>query len=230
MFPLEYPKIEQGDEIEKLSLQKVEEEMLSYKDLVKFSREQRHIIQRMIHATTCAEKIISSLVFHGDAPQKIFKQLQNGATIVCDTKMIEVGLSSRYLQKYNNQVICHVSRPDIIEEAAQKKTTRSYVAVQKALQECTHDTPHKEIILACGNAPTFLYAAIHWLLTNNFNPQQISFLALPVGYINVKEAKEYALRYLQKFNVSGIVLRGNYGSSSLVVSALHAIYRLEQIQ
>lgn len=225
MFKVEYPQVTEPKEIEKLSLQMVEQQAKQIERFHQFDKAQQHVIKRMIHASTCAQQILEAITFEKDSVQKIATMLKEGATIICDTNMIKTGISSVYTQKHHNQVLCYVAHEDIKELALTSKNTRSFLAVQKALQETITLDSKAKIILACGNAPTFLYAAVEWLVQNQVNLQNISFLAFPVGYVNVKEAKEYVLKFMRQFHVAGITLQGNYGSSTLVVSALHAIYR-----
>jgi precorrin-8X/cobalt-precorrin-8 methylmutase len=148
--------------------------------------------------------------------------LKSNAIILADTNMILAGLNSNYTEKYNNKTVCYVAEDDVKEIAKQQGITRTTAAVKKALEEAKG----KKIILACGNAPTFLYSSIETLLNNNFDLYKIVLIAMPVGFINVVESKEYALEFMQSFNVEGIILKDRYGGSPLVVSCLHALYKL----
>lgn len=210
--------IKNPQEIEELSLKTIMEEAAVYPRFHAFSGEEQKVVQRMIHATTCFEQIINNIFFTDKAISGIKGLLSNGAAIITDTNMIKAGLSQQYTNKYSNMVICYVSEPDIAEEARQKHTTRTEIAVKKAMVECKN----RPVILACGNAPTFLYSA----LDESINTEKIALIAMPVGFINVVESKEYAYKFMQNKNLEGIVLKGRYGGSPLVVSALHAIYKM----
>lgn len=210
--------IKNPHEIEELSLKTIMEEAAAFPGFSAFTPEEQKVVQRMIHATTCFEQIINNIVFTDNAINKIKSLIQSGAVIITDTNMIKAGLSKLYTNKYENQVICYVSNPDIAEEAKQKGVTRTEIAVKKALK----DSKDRPVILACGNAPTFLYSA----LAENINVENMALFAMPVGFINVVESKEYALKFMQDYGLEGIVLKGRYGGSPLVVSALHAIYKM----
>ena len=82
------------------------------------------------------------------------------------------------------------------------------------------------MVLACGNAPTFIYAAINTLIEQNINLDNVILLLFPVGFVNVVESKEYGKDFMNHYGVEGIILEGRYGASTMVVASLHAAYRL----
>ncbi|MCV6606680.1 MAG: precorrin-8X methylmutase, partial [Campylobacterales bacterium] len=120
------------------------------------------------------------------------------------------------------EVICYVNEPFVYESAEKNKTTRSYAAVVEAIRE-NRDKP---MILACGNAPTFIYAAIKTLIEEKVNLSNVGFLFFPVGFVNVVESKEYGKRFIEEFETNGIIMEGRFGSSTMTVSVLHALYKL----
>jgi precorrin-8X/cobalt-precorrin-8 methylmutase len=107
--------------------------------------------------------------------------------------------------------------------AKENKTTRSYAAVQLAIEKFK-DEP---MVLACGNAPTFIYAAINTLIDLSVDLENVILLLYPVGFVNVVESKEYGKRFIEHFDkAEGIILEGRYGASTMIVANLHAAYRL----
>ncbi len=82
------------------------------------------------------------------------------------------------------------------------------------------------MILACGNAPTFIYAAINTLLDQGVDLKNVALLLFPVGFVNVVESKDYGKRFCDHYGVSGIIMEGRFGSSTMTVATLHAIYKL----
>ncbi|OGI03275.1 MAG: hypothetical protein A2Y25_05080 [Candidatus Melainabacteria bacterium GWF2_37_15] len=215
-FQIKKPEIKDPQEIEDLSLKTISREAATYPAFNKFYPEEQKVAQRMIHTTTCFEQIINNIYFSDNATTRIKDLLKNGAAIITDTNMIKAGLSKNYTEKYGNNVICYVA-----EVPRQEGVTRTDTAVKKALEECNN----KPMILACGNAPTFLYAAIEYIVKEKLEISNIALIAMPVGFINVVESKEYTLEFMQKLDVQGIVLKGRYGGSPLVVSTLHALYK-----
>lgn len=221
-FVIQEPLVAEGGDIEAKSLQAIETEASTYPKFLELDGEQREVVKRQIHATTCFSEVLNNVYFSQNGVPKIKELLAQGAAIIVDTNMIRSGLSDFYLSKYKNEVICYVNEPQIYEEAKKLGSTRSYAAVKKAIEE-DNDRP---IILACGNAPTFLYSAIKTLIESGRRLDNVAILAFPVGFINVVESKEYTKSFMEHYGVEGIIMQGRYGASTLVVSALHAMYRL----
>jgi precorrin-8X/cobalt-precorrin-8 methylmutase len=153
---------------------------------------------------------------------KLKNLLEQKAKLIVDTNMIRSGLSQFYLDKYENDVICYVNEPEVYEMAKKNKTTRSYAAVELAIKKFKNEP----MVLACGNAPTFIYAAINALIKHNINLDNVILLLFPVGFVNVVESKIYGKDFLEHFNAEGIILEGRYGASTMVVAALHSAYKL----
>lgn len=221
-FVIKQPDVKGPQEIENLSMETILAESKDFPRFANFTYDQQKVAQRMIHTTTCFEQIINNIVFTDSATDRIKNFLENGASIVVDTNMIKSGLSKVYTDKYSNRVICYVAEPDVKEIAEKEGVTRTVAAVRKALRELKN-TP---VILACGNAPTYIYAAIEALVKDNWDLSNVIVLAMPVGFVNVVESKEYAFEFMQAKCVEGIVLNGRYGGSPLVVSSLHSLYKL----
>lgn len=221
-FEIKEPVIRNPEEIEKLSLENIQKEAADFSRFNTFTADQKAVAARMIHTTTCFEQVINGIHFSNNATDKIKELLRNGASIVSDTNMIKTGLSKVYTEKYNNKTICYIAEPDIKEKALAENTTRAVASVRKALEELKN-TP---TILACGNAPTFLYAAIENLIKTDWDLSKVAILAMPVGFINVIESKEYTFDFMNKANVEGLIMNGRFGGSTLVVSSLHALYKL----
>lgn len=221
-FDIKTPAVKDPHEIEELSLKTILEEAGQYPGFSKFHPDEQKVVQRMIHTTTCFEQVIDNICFSSGATSRIKTLLEKGATIIADTNMIRSGLNKVYTEKYGNNTICYVSEPDVKEIAQKQGTTRTDIAVKKALTE----NKSSPLILACGNAPTFLYAAIELIVNEGFDLNNIAIIAMPVGFINVVESKDYTLEFMNMTGAEGIVLKGRYGGSPLVVAALHALYKL----
>jgi len=82
------------------------------------------------------------------------------------------------------------------------------------------------MILACGNAPTFIYASINTLLDEGVDLRNVAFILFPVGFVNVVESKDYGKRFCEHFDIPAILMQGRFGSSTMTVATLHAIYKL----
>ena len=221
-FELQEPPINIGEEISVKSFEMIQAEAVNYEGFNRFDTNEKALVERLIHTTTCFEQIIDNIYFSDNAMIKLKELLEKKAKLIVDTNMIRSGLSKFYLDKYENEVICYVNEPEVFEMAKVNKTTRSYAAVELAIERFK-DEP---MVLACGNAPTFIYAAINTLIKQNINLNNVILLLFPVGFVNVVESKEYGKKFMNHFGVEGIILEGRYGASTMVVASLHAAYRL----
>jgi len=221
-FTLEEPPINIGADISEKSFEMIEAEIVHYPKYHEFDENEKALVDRLIHTTTCFNEVINNIYFSKNAMLKLKDLLQNKAKLIVDTNMIRSGLSQFYLNKYENEVICYVNEPEVFEMAEKNGTTRSYAAVELAIEKF-RDEP---MVLACGNAPTFIYAAINTLIKEKINLDNVILLLFPVGFVNVVESKEYGKKFLEHFNAEGIILQGRYGASTMVVASLHAAYKL----
>ncbi len=221
-FILQEPPINSGEAISVKSFEMIHAEAVTYKGFERFDANERALVERLIHTTTCFEQVIENIYFSPNAMLKLKELLERKAKLIVDTNMIRSGLSKFYLDKYENEVICYVNDPEAFEMAKQNGTTRSYAAVELAIEKFK-DEP---MVLACGNAPTYIYAAINALIKHKINLDNIILLLFPVGFVNVIESKEYGRAFIEQFGCEGIILEGRYGASTMVVASLHAAYRL----
>ncbi|NVJ53467.1 MAG: precorrin-8X methylmutase [Campylobacteraceae bacterium] len=221
-FKLEQPPINIGADISNKSFEMISEELKDYEKINEFDKGQQEVISRLIHTTTCFDEVLNNIYFSKDAIQKVQKLLLNKAKIIVDVNMIKVGLSDFYLKQYENEVVCYINEPFTYEMAEKNKTTRSYAAVVEAIKR------HKDepLVLACGNAPTFIYAAINTLIEQKVDLNNVALLLFPVGFVNVVESKAYGRKFCDHFDVAGIIMEGRFGSSTMTVATLHAIYKL----
>ena len=221
-FKLQEPPINIGDEISVKSFEMIQAEAVEYEGFKRFDENEKALVERLIHTTTCFDQVIDNIYFSDNAMVKLKELLEKKAKLIVDTNMIRSGLSKFYLERYENEVVCYVNEPEVFEMAKQNNTTRSYAAVELAIEKFK-DEP---MVLACGNAPTFIYAAINALIKKKINLDNIILLLFPVGFVNVVESKEYGKDFMKHFGVEGIILEGRYGASTMVVASLHAAYRL----
>ncbi len=221
-FKIEEPPINIGVDISVKSFEMIEEELKEYEKIKEFDNEQKEVISRLIHTTTCFEEVLNNIYFSKDAIKRVQELLLNKAKIIVDVNMIKVGLSDFYLKKYENEVVCYINEPFTFEMAEKNKTTRSYAAVVEAIKKHKNEP----MVLACGNAPTFIYAAINTLLEEKVDLSKVALLLFPVGFVNVVESKAYGRKFCDFFDVAGIIMQGRFGSSTMSVATLHAIYKL----
>jgi precorrin-8X/cobalt-precorrin-8 methylmutase len=221
-FKQEQPPINIGADISVRSFEIIAQELKEYPEAKKFNSNEIEVISRLIHTSTCFKSVLENIFFTPNAIARIQKLLQKKAKIIVDVNMIKVGLSQFYLDTYQNEVVCYINEPFTYEYAKKNKTTRSYGAVVEAIKK------HKDepMILACGNAPTFIYAAINTLLNEGVDLKNVAFILFPVGFVNVVESKDYGKRFCEYFDIPAILMQGRFGSSTMTVATLHATYKL----
>jgi len=223
-FKKESPPINLGAQISVKSFEIIAKELQNYPKANDFDKDELEVISRLIHTSSCFDEVLNNIFFSDDAIPKIQNLLKNRAKIIVDVNMIKVGLSQFYLDTYQNSVICYINEPFTFEMAKKNQTTRSYQAVVEAIKR------HKDepMILACGNAPTFIYGAVNTLIDEGVDLSRVAFILFPVGFVNVVESKDYGKRFCQHFGIPAVLMEGRFGSSTMVVATLHAIYKLIQ--
>ena len=221
-FEKEMPPINIGADISVKSFEMIKDELKEYPKADEFDANEIEVISRLIHTTTCFEEVLNNIYFSKDAIERLKELLLKKAKIIVDVNMIKVGLSQFYLDKYENEVICYINEPFTYEMAEKNKTTRSYAAVVEAIKKHKNEP----MILACGNAPTFIYAAINTLIDEKVDLSNVAFLLFPVGFVNVVESKDYGKRFCEHFNIPAVIMEGRFGSSTMTVATLHAVYKL----
>ena len=221
-FIQEQPPINIGADISVRSFEMIEEELANYPKAKQFNHDEIEVISRLIHTSTCFEQVLNNIFFTKDAIPRLQQLLQKKAKIIVDVNMIKVGLSQFYLDTYENEVVCYINEEFTYKEAQKNKTTRSYAAVVEAIKR------HKDepMVFACGNAPTFIYAAINTLLDEGVDLSNVAFILFPVGFVNVVESKDYGKRFCKQFNIPTVIMEGRFGSSTMTVATLHATYKL----
>lgn len=221
-FTQEQPPINIGADISVKSFEMIAQELADYPKTQEFDSDEIEVISRLIHTSTCFEQVLENIYFSKNAIARIQKLLLAKAKIIVDVNMIKVGVSSFYLDTYGNEVVCYINEPFTYEMAEKNRTTRSYAAVVEAIRK------HKDepMVLACGNAPTFIYAAVNTLLNENVDLSKVAFLLFPVGFVNVVESKNYGKRFCEYYDIPAVIMEGRFGSSTMTVATLHATYKL----
>ena len=171
---------------------------------------QEPIIKRVIH-TTADFDYADNLVFSPGVVEHAHRLLQNGVCIVTDTKMAMSGINRSALLKLGAEVYNFISDEDVAAEARKRGMTRSAVAMEKAARL---DRP---TIFAIGNAPTALIRLSELMENDGFLPGMI--IAVPVGFVNVVQAKELIL----SADVPSIVARGRKGGSNVAAAIVNAL-------
>ena len=197
-------------DIEKRSMEIIAEELGE----VKLDEEKLSIIKRVIH-TSADFDYVRTLHFSEDAVQKALEALKNGATIVTDTNMARAGINKAGMDKLGCKAVCYMSDADVASQAKIDGSTRAAACMEKA---CLIEGP---VIIAIGNAPTALVRLDELIKEGKIKPELV--IGVPVGFVNVVEAKEI----IMQAGIPYIVARGRKGGSNVAAAICNAlIYKL----
>lgn len=194
------------EEIEKKSFEIISKEL---GEIIP-DREQEPVIKRVIH-TTADFDYVKNLCFSKNAVRKMQEAIRNGACIVTDTQMAKSGINKKELSKYGGEVFCFMADEDVAVMAKEKGSTRAAASMEKAA------LLEKEVIFAVGNAPTALIRLYELIQEGNIFPKGI--IGVPVGFVNVVEAKELILGTKGPY----IVARGRKGGSNVAAAVCNAL-------
>ena len=196
-------------DIEKRSMEIIESEI---GDMSAFSDHEKLIVKRCIH-TTADFDYKKNLRFSPDAAEIGISALKNGAVIVTDTQMAMSGISKPACKSLGCEVYCFMSDPDAAERAKERGVTRAVVCVDKAAEMFAD----RQVIYAVGNAPTALMRLHERITDGSFRPALI--IGVPVGFVNVVEAKEL----IMTADVPYIVAAGRKGGSNVAAAIVNAM-------
>lgn len=197
-------------EIEHRSFEIIEEELGRELDPV-----QKPVIKRVIH-TTADFSYADTLCFSDGAVEAGLAALREGCDIVTDTNMGKSGINKTRLAQYGGEVHCFMADEDVAKEAKSRSITRAVVSMEKSV------TLGKDMIYAIGNAPTALIRLYELIAEGRIHPKLI--IAVPVGFVNVVEAKEL----IMTADVPYIVARGRKGGSNVAAAICNALlYQLK---
>ncbi|MDF2804616.1 MAG: precorrin-8X methylmutase [Anaerocolumna sp.] len=200
-------------DIETRSLAIIEEEI--DKELWNtLNEEVKPIVKRVIH-TTADFDYAKNLSFSDHVVEKALESLRDGAVIVTDTNMAKSGINKGALQKYGSEVYCFMADSDVALTAKERSVTRAYISMEKAA------TLNKKVIFAIGNAPTALIRLYELVKEGKIKPELI--IAVPVGFVNVVEAKEL----IMELDIPFIVAKGRKGGSNVAASICNALLYME---
>ncbi|MBQ3761415.1 MAG: precorrin-8X methylmutase [Clostridia bacterium] len=201
-------------EIENRSMEIIESELR-----VELDEEIKPIVKRVIHATADFS-FAETMRFTPGIVNLMRNMLKNGATVVTDTNMALAGISKSALSKLGAKALCFVADEDVAKEAKQRGVTRSYVSMERALKI------RGPKLLVCGNAPTFLLSLLE-ISQENGLPEDTAVVGVPVGFVNVVEAKEK----LWQSGLPCIAAMGRRGGSNVAAAIVNALlYGIEGVR
>ena len=199
-------------EIEKRSFEIITQELGERKIDPEFEL----VVKRVIH-TTADFDYYENLCFSEHSVLRMMDAIRAGCDVITDTTMAQSGINKKILAQFGGQARCFIGDEDVAEEAKARGVTRSLVSMEKAARL------NKPLIFAIGNAPTALFSICDLMRAGKLAPEMI--IGVPVGFVNVVEAKEEVMRTAQHY----IVARGRKGGSNVAAAIVNAVlYQLIQ--
>ena len=200
------------NEIERESMRIIQESIGNYSG----PPENLPVIKRVIHASADFD-FLHTLTFSHNAVNLAREALRRGTSIITDTLMLSSGISKPITSRFGISIICSSSDEDIKREAKSRNITRAMVNIEHAVKH------YPNAIYAIGNAPTALIRLCELIHGGKANPSLV--IGVPVGFVNVIEAKEM-LSELE--DIPRIISIGNKGGSTVACSIVNALlYGLE---
>ena len=170
------------------------------------------VVKRVIH-TTADFDYADNLVFSSDVIEKAKVALLSGATVVTDTNMALSGISKPTLAKIGAKALCLMADAEVAAEAKTRGVTRAVVSMEHAAK-----LPGP-LVFAVGNAPTALIRLHELIEAGELSPALI--IGVPVGFVNVVEAKELFIGGKTPY----IIARGRKGGSNDAASIVNALLK-----
>ena len=196
-------------EIEKRSFEIITEELKGIPH-AEWPENMALVVKRVIH-TTADFSFAESLCFSEGVVEQALKDLREGASLITDTNMAMSGINKKKLALLGGGVQCFMADEDVAKEAKERGITRASVSMER-----TADMG-EDFIYAVGNAPTALVTLYDLVKAGRLHPKLI--IGVPVGFVNVVEAKEL----IMQLDVPYIVARGRRGGSNVAAAICNAL-------
>ncbi len=184
-------------------------------DLSGIPADAEKVAVRMIHGSGQTD-LVADLVVHPRLGTAGRDALAAGAPILCDARMVAMGITAGRLPA-GNDVLCFLTDRAVPDLARDWRTTRTAAAV--SLWE-----PHLDgAVVAIGNAPTALFHLLEMLISGA--PRPAAIVGCPVGFIGARESKDalVALADEHGIDIPYVTVRGRRGGSAMASSAVNAL-------
>lgn len=168
------------------------------------------VIMRCIH-TSADFSYADTLAFSDGVIDTAVDLLRNGATVVTDTNMALAGIRSGQLAGFGGKAVCFMADESVAKEAKERETTRAFVSMERAAELAG------PVVFAIGNAPTALLSLHEMVQKGSYRPAMV--VGVPVGFVNVKSAKEI----IMGDGIPYIVNRGRKGGSNIAAAIINAL-------
>jgi len=171
-----------------------------------------HVAARIVHACGMTD-IVTDLAHSADAVASGHAALADGASILCDARMVAAGLMSGR-RAAANEICVAIDQPEASAPAANGAvTTRSAAGTEALVRR------HDGAIVVIGNAPTALFRLLELVASGVTRPALV--LGFPVGFVGAAESK--AALAANGFGIPFVTLHGRRGGSAMAAAALNAL-------
>jgi len=177
-------------------------------DLDRFPADVARVVVRMIHSCGMTD-LPRDIAYSTDVVSRARAALLGGAPILCDARMVAVGITRSRLPA-ENEVICTMGTL-ATALAARLGTTRSAAAVDLWREQLDG------AVVAIGNAPTALFRLLE--ISGTKGPRPAAVIGIPVGFVGAAESK----RALAESGLEYLLVHGRRGGSAMAVAAVNAI-------
>ena len=205
-----------GQSIEDASMQMIEDEIGSHQ----YNEKEWPIVRRIIHSTAdfdFADK--NKLIFQKNAISSGMNALRNGCSIVVDVNGVIGGFNKQNPKDFGNNIICNISKPEIMDLAKKEGKTRSQVSMRAAISDIDGG------VVVIGNAPTALIEVIKMVKEGIIKPALI--VGIPVGFICAVESKEKLAKLGDTPFITNLGRKGGSSSASAIINAIFKLIRAE---
>ena len=203
---------ETGKTIEKNSFEIIRSELPEHSTL-SFSEQELAVVVRVIHATGDFE-YASNIRFSPDAIERGCAILKQGGSVITDVRMVQAGLSTRFLENKASRAKCLIDDAATLQYANENNLTRAAAAIrlQKELLP--------NAIIAIGNAPTALLEVLR--LSEEEGIRAGLVVGIPVGFVNAAESKDALAQSSLPF-ITSLGRKGGSAVAAAIVNALGAL-------
>ncbi len=200
------------EEIEQASFSTIKEE-LGEEFIKDYPDEQLDILVRVIH-TTADFSYKDTLTFRNSVLKAAEEAFKDKLPIITDTTMAASGINKNAAAKLGIDVHCFIGDDEVAVKAKETGMTRSAVSADRAAEL------YPDCIYVVGNAPTALMRLFELYEDGKIRPAFI--VGMPVGFVNVVEAKKLIL----STDIPAIINEGRKGGSNVAAAICNALLRM----
>lgn len=179
--------------------------------LDRFSDDEEPVAVRMIHALGLVE-LAPSILFRDHMVTRARAALEQGAPILCDTRMVAEGVTRKRLPA-DNDIICTLTDERVPALAQKISNTRSAAALELWRPDLAG------AVVAIGNAPTALFHLLNLLQDPDY-PRPAAIIGCPVGFVGAQESKQ---ALWDSGAAPCCIVQGRLGGSAVTVAAVNAL-------